>query len=668
MKRPELPGGWTLWPQVLVRGAGFELARLDALRGGDPSGTLREVARDPLFREAVAWQNRGAVVDGLDSLLRKPPGATDSRTRKKERLVARYLQRYAAKCDTIGFFGPVGWGRWSEGAGRFKAGPLIEARATCFEPWAMRAVMDATRGRAKLTFPPQLKITRRGVEAPEGIYVPTRAEWAVIRRVARGPVSPARLPKAIVAHLVSQGVLLQRHRVSIAHQPVRPAPRKFEQLRGKVAEAAGDAEELIAALGTLEAAFTKTTSHAAKRREGKTYAGRGLVYEECRRGVRLEAGPAVLADVAEPLAVLLQVSRWYSFTVARYFASALLELSKGKKDFGELWRWADVLFEKPRHVHRAAKELSKRWNALFAGAQTLEPGVALERAAKLFKAPCPGWPGARHHAPDLMFAAADAEAMLRGEGQAVLAELHPGVNPFTTLSVLSLCPDRKALEREWARDFPVAGISPVPWEDFARSSQDARLAKEHFHLEEGGDFDSERPPSQRLRLADVTLVKKKGRLLAECGQRTFDALELFERRVRLQATTEFSLSEPGAHVGRRFIGKLLVQRETWRFEKVELPEDVETWRAGHGMPERVFVRIPTETKPIYVDFKAPPLVDNLRHMLKGAPSFTVQEMFPAADGLWLRDGDGKRYVSELRMLAVDPVAFDGALVWGQARR
>lgn len=44
------------------------------------------------FREAVTWQNRSAVEDGLDSLLRKPEGATDSKTRKKELLVVRYLQ------------------------------------------------------------------------------------------------------------------------------------------------------------------------------------------------------------------------------------------------------------------------------------------------------------------------------------------------------------------------------------------------------------------------------------------------------------------------------------------------------------------------------------------------------------------------------------------------
>lgn len=668
MKRPELPGGWTLWPQVLLRGAGFELARLDALRTGEISARLREVAKDPLFREAVTWQNRDAVVNGLDSLLRQPPGAKDSRTRKKERMVARYLQRYCAKCDTIGFFGPVGWGRWTEGPGRFSAGPkLVEARATFFEPWALRAVKDAAASSAKVSLPPQFRLVRRGVEAPGGVYEPLPAEWPVLRRVAKGPVSATRLPREALAHLLEQGVLVQRHPVAIARTPAAP-PRALEALRKEVASSGGAPARLSCALAALESKFTALSAQRARRSAGQTYAGRGLVYEECRRGTALELSQPMLEAVRDPLAVLLQVSRWYTFQVARRFLRRLLPLARKTRDFAELWRRADALFEKPSHVPQAARELGRRWEALWAGAPQLAVEVAGARAAKLFAAPCPGWPGARHHAPDLMWAAPSPGAMLRGEGTPVLSELHPGVNPFTTLSVLALCPDRRALEREWARDFAEPGISPVPSEDFARSSQDARLARAHFHLEEGGPFDSDRPPSQRLRLADVRLVAHRGQLFGQAGGRRFDLLAIFERRLRLQAAAAFSLAQPGARVGRRFLGRLLVQRETWRFASTALPEDLDVWRGEHGMPERVFARVPHEVKPIYVDFKAPVLIDNLRHMLSKAPSFTLQEMFPGPGELWLADAADKRYVGELRALAVDPAPFDGPSVWSSPRR
>ena len=66
------------------------------------SEVLRDVARDSRFREALIWQNRRALKTALDPLLRAAQ-ARNSSTRQKEALVASYIQRYAAKNETIGF-------------------------------------------------------------------------------------------------------------------------------------------------------------------------------------------------------------------------------------------------------------------------------------------------------------------------------------------------------------------------------------------------------------------------------------------------------------------------------------------------------------------------------------------------------------------------------------
>ena len=82
-----------------------------------------------------------------------------------------------------------------------------------------------------------------------------------------------------------------------------------------------------------------------------------------------------------------------------------------------------------------------------------------------------------------------------------------------------------------------------------------------------------------------------------------DLLTVMERRIRLRAATAFSLSLPGAHVPRRYLGPLLLQRETWRFERTALPwtgeetdraQRLEQWRTAHQLPDRVFVRTPEE--------------------------------------------------------------------------
>ncbi|WP_416906066.1 hypothetical protein [Micromonospora echinospora] len=153
-----LGGGWGLWRSFCVRAAGFpvdllepladpELAALaDAVDAGADDGAYRvrfrhaeralaralhAAAADPRIREAVAWQNPGALDTGFDTLLRRDP-ETVSRTgrhRKTEALVTSYLHRYAAKNDTIGFFGPLRW-----------------ARIDPEQPEPVRAVHDGTAG------------------------------------------------------------------------------------------------------------------------------------------------------------------------------------------------------------------------------------------------------------------------------------------------------------------------------------------------------------------------------------------------------------------------------------------------------------------------------------------------------------------------------------------
>jgi len=87
------------------------------------AGRLRDVARDPRFREALIWQNRSVVHDAIDGLLEMSPAADNAKARERQRVIAKYLQRYAVKNDSIGFFGPVGWGIVDRGAPGFTATP-----------------------------------------------------------------------------------------------------------------------------------------------------------------------------------------------------------------------------------------------------------------------------------------------------------------------------------------------------------------------------------------------------------------------------------------------------------------------------------------------------------------------------------------------------------------
>ena len=134
---------WLLWRDFAVRSAGFPVGGLDVFGPGDEPARLRAAAGDPAFREAMTWQNAAAMANALDKL-GDAPGT--SKTRRREDVVASYWQRYCAKNDTIGFYGPLAWGRIeADGAPRLavRSGPVVRERGVHLESWGVQAVAAA---------------------------------------------------------------------------------------------------------------------------------------------------------------------------------------------------------------------------------------------------------------------------------------------------------------------------------------------------------------------------------------------------------------------------------------------------------------------------------------------------------------------------------------------
>ncbi|WP_404368882.1 hypothetical protein AB5I39_15630 [Sphingomonas sp. MMS24-J45] len=271
-----------------------------------------------------------------------------------------------------------------------------------------------------------------------------------------------------------------------------------------------------------------------------------------------------------------------------------------------------------------------------------------------------------------MWQAESPEHLLNGGGVPILAEFHPGVSTFTTLSVLGLAPDRAALEALWAEDFPEPLISPIPHEIFARSTQDARLAASHVHIDTGHGYVASGDRSETIRAADLDVVEADGRLWAVSldGRHRFDLMAVFERRIKLRAAVAFPVGPAG--LGPRLtIDGVIVRRACWRGAPPPLPRDrfrpefrdvLRRWITEMGAPERVFVRLPREVKPVLVDIRSDLSLDMLAAMLDG-DAVVLSEMLPDGDGLWLADAAGERYTSELRLTLCDPLPYDGTRVW-----
>lgn len=687
------------------------------------SGELRATLAEPAFREAVTWQNRRAIALVSEALSRRDASASDSKTRQQEALIAGYLQRYCAKNDTIGFFGPLCWASLDPDAPALTSAPgrgLLAARETYVEYWPMTALAAVFAADPALS--PHLRVRRssmlrwdgeRVVHATAGpLSLPELA--ARILALADGEHTPgdifallsedesleleneeelqaalhALAAKELISHELDPPAYLPRpdrwlrERLAAFSQagPARDELDRLEEARRAVAEAAGDSAALERSLIDFEARFARIAGSAATRNAGETYGARTPLYEDTIRDVSCVLGGPLLEALSGPLAILLRSVRWYTHRLGVALNARLAELfheaGAGQPEvpyarIAELFSPDLTLDRTPGAIIRAAREeLETRWSTLLGPlegrrvqlqASSLEP-----RAAELFGAPGPGWRAARHHTPDLMIAAASAEAVHRGEYLLVLGELHGAVNTSLATFALARHPDPDALlsaavadlEPGWARvmhrsDINRATILPLPQDD---------------HLELG----TTRSPLERSRVlpvADVVVRRGPGgKLVAGLrdGSRSTDLLDTFYQQLGLLVARTFRVLAPAEHLPRITIDRLVIQRESWRFDRALLPwcerDDargrffaLRSWARSAGLPRWMFARVPQEQKPMYLDLESLPYVEQLARWVRPATALSLSEMLPGPEDCWLEDAAGARYTSELRMPVLDPL-------------
>jgi 5'-deoxynucleotidase YfbR-like HD superfamily hydrolase len=753
-----LARGWSVWRWAVLRAPGFpaaEVTRLAApeaaeaadrfLDRGAPAAerqaardavtrgaagvgaALRELAGGSRFREALAWQNRAALHGSIGALLRRAPGATDSETRRHERVAALYLQRYCVKNETIGFFGPVGWAELAATGPALQVltGPtLLAERHVYFERWCIDALAeklsDSRELRAGLAprRMPALRLEGHTLHYGAGRRVELPGEFATVLAACDG----RRPASGIARELVSSGggftseeeilealdelkarkliawgfdiptsgaphperalrAALERLKESQARQEALRALDELEHARDAAAQAAGDAAAVDHALQGMEDAFTRLTGRPAQRKAGKIYAGRTLAYEDCRRGDSIRLGPELMARLAPPLSLVLQSARWFTHTIAEHYRSALLALHRQlvsasgspRLGLGHFSQHLPELFpagsDQPSIVTQAREELMSRWT------RVLEPSAGERRVARtchelsarandLFAAPHPGWPTARYHSPDVLIAAASAQAFERGDYLVVLGELHAGLNTVVSPMFLKEHPSPEVLIRAREYDIPEPCVAPV-W-SAERSRADISSPARHDIDLENGAVRSWRPEKQVLEESELVVEERSGQVVIRSrdGARSFDAIAFLEQHLMAEAHGRFTLLPPAPHTPRITVDGVVLSREQWRLRSEDLPTEGTSWQDRFiairgwgrrlGLPRYLMVKLPHEPKPLYLDLMSPLYVDLFCRKAREAETLTLTEMLPSVDELWLVDGEGRRYTSELRFAAVDP--------------
>jgi hypothetical protein len=624
-----LPGtGWQIWREFAIRGAGFPVDGLEplsissyaraadalALARGDGDGAppgelarleqvlrteaqhgleqevdaLRKIARDPLFREAITWQNRDVRRWAVDLLAATTPGAPRNvRLRHRSKAVAKYWQRYCTKNDTIGFFGPVCWGSVLESGDPITARPgpgLVRRRIAFLEHWCVEAYAKAVaadpgvrvwlsprplvhhhlEGRTVHRPPQPPVLLGRAGAGVLALCDGRRTAQAIAREaVADGSLGLRQEADALLVldDLVQQKLITWEFSLPIGPPPEEALRRQLERIedealrakalaglarleqgRDAVAAAAGDVDALDEALDRLEQVFTELTGEEPSRQHGKTYAGRTLVFEDTYRDLDVDLGPGFLETIAPALDLLLTGARWLCVETARAYKEAFKEAFETERvsgqsvvELGQLWPWVQAMLfgSSRRPIDDVMDEFRRRWARVLhldGDVRRLQrtSGELREQVAAEFAAEGRLWPDARYHSPDLQIDAASLEAIGRGEYQVVLGELHTAWNTVDSWLFVTQHPEPGRLLAYVDADHPDSRVLPLLPSDWPRTTRRTinSLIRDH-DLQLG--WIAAPPPAagQLLPLGELLVEEADGELRVRTrdGRLTLDPLE-----------------------------------------------------------------------------------------------------------------------------------------------
>ena len=697
------------------------------------SEAIAAIARDDRFRRAVLLQNRAALNTILPSF--DAPRSRTSKHRQHEELIASYVQRYCVKNDSIGFFGPVGWVEFDPSKDALDARPgpdLIDKSDLYFEYWAIEALGEtiAADPAARESIPPRRRPAFR-IEGNRLHHARGSDELpplvAAVLEACDGQQTPRQIAarfraalggreNAIVLEVLRQ--LAQREVISwtfwlpyeqhperrlraqferIENEPLRTRALasldELEAARARVFAALGDAAALDAALGNLDETFVRLTGRAVNRNAGQMYAGRTLVYLDCRRDMQMEIGADVFEALATPMSLLITGIRWLTARAAELyraeFARIFGELA-GTRDsipVQQFWEAADgVLFAERRAKHeipmfRALDEFQQRWESILAipdDAHAVHYSSAALRARveETFAAPAPGWQMARYHSPDVMICADSVESIRSGDYTLVLGEVHSAYNSARPFFAASQHPDPAAMQQAIDDDLAEPQIwflQPRKGGEATVRTGGAMFSPKDYYLEIFDESIVWAPPRPILRVADFAVARTPRGLVVRSvdGRMEFDALEFFGVVLTRHALNSVKLLGKRTHAPRITIDRLALSRETWSFPAAELDfaraerecdrfAGARRWAREHGLPRMTFFRVHVERKPLYLDFESPIYVETFckcirRVLASDRPDerVTVSEMLPTPDQVWLSDAAGEKYASEFRTVVVD---------------
>lgn len=657
--RPFGRHGWSAWTVGMLRSAGFSADGLDllsvpalgpaadaALDGTLPFDTfvaqfeaaasatsrhLNDVANDPHFGCAIAWQNT-PMLRNVERL-RTSDASPNSRRRAAERSLWMYWQRYCGKADTIGSFGPFAWfgvGDRDEVIAFEHGDTLIERVHHSFEAWMVveLGAWLASRPELRWWLPPVLNPAVELDEPHARLLIPgqpplrLRATEAAVLRLIDG-IRSARIIAGLLAapetdmtddHVrrilesFARRRLLDwdanipisvnawsifRQRVAAVEDATLRAElddivARFEDALAAVGEAT-DAMHLEAALGALNEEFTRTTGREAHRNAGSMYAARTLCYFDAHRAVRGGIGTAFLERIDDALDLLLRSADWYAVRLTDAYTEALSDLVRRHREahpgrpvhLSDVWNSSMALFwgDAPTPLNEISSELSTRWTSIlgrFADHLDRVHLTADELADAVYATfgEASPLPELSVHSPDVQIVASNPGALAAGDFTVVLGELHACFASLDVPAVEWSLPDgtvREAINETLG----LARLVPLLPESWRRNTGRVAPATAGPSDRWLGFTRAAAPDRTRVwAMASVEIVAGPDgdELLCPDGRR-LPLVSAWLVPIGMVAADGFKVGLGGGHTPRLTIDRVVLFRETWRLptDDIELP-------------------------------------------------------------------------------------------------
>ncbi|GEM_PF-1862757 len=439
-----------------------------------------------------------------------------------------------------------------------------------------------------------------------------------------------------------------------------------------------DLPQRIETLKQIERIFSAACGELPQRTKGAMYVDRTFLFEECLGNVeQCTIGGTLVHKLINDLQPILDI--WYAY--------GQVQLQRDQHIAYQIWKrlyasgggsrtgvpFLAYLQAAHRCQFQDSSLHSDRLDAFLCEIRNLvrsrsDGHVACLQSADFPSLPFPATQDHRAYTSfDIMIAASSRSSLQAGDYQIVIGESHsqPLLHVFPTAYFMSASA-KSLLNRALHESIAATNVEPVAAQMmvirknkiFSDILSDAQIELRPFY-----------PDTRAIPLASIRIREVEGTLQLWAEDRylrLYTPLKRWEGNFDPLAPFAFPYVQSPPiyiddHTPRIEINGIICQRERWSLS-VDCLKQAKTrgfdlflnawrWKERHGLPLEVFVQVPGEPKPIYIDFSNYFLVELLCHFAEQCEHLVFTEMLPHSCQLWLDEGKG-HHSCEFRMFAL----------------